>query len=196
MAAESTYSRHCRALGPRPGLEHDRGDRRGRAPSGSPTSTRRSAAPCNTHRRIAQAAQSFPCTRIFISPNRCGPAFWSCFAARGPSRFTDGVAAAGKGRGVSSAARGYIRQDGDQREGPDGAGKWGGGSGGCAAARWVPNRSRCGVARSALTDGSPLSLQDLSTLDVSTLTPLSPEVISRQATINIGAKRERGGGLC
>jgi len=31
-----------------------------------------------------------------------------------------------------------------------------------------------------------LSLQDLSTLDVAKLTPLSPEVISRQATINIG----------
>jgi hypothetical protein len=28
--------------------------------------------------------------------------------------------------------------------------------------------------------------QDLTTLDVNTLTPLSPEVISRQATINIG----------
>ena len=28
--------------------------------------------------------------------------------------------------------------------------------------------------------------QDLSKLDVNTLTPLSPEVISRQATINIG----------
>lgn len=31
-----------------------------------------------------------------------------------------------------------------------------------------------------------LSVQDLETLDVSALTPLSPEVISRQATINIG----------
>ena len=31
-----------------------------------------------------------------------------------------------------------------------------------------------------------LAVQDLSTLDVSKLTPLSPEVISRQATINIG----------
>ncbi len=31
-----------------------------------------------------------------------------------------------------------------------------------------------------------LSVQDLATLDVTTLTPLSPEVISRQATINIG----------
>ena len=29
-------------------------------------------------------------------------------------------------------------------------------------------------------------MQDLSTLDVASLTPLSPEVISRQATINIG----------
>ena len=29
-------------------------------------------------------------------------------------------------------------------------------------------------------------LQDLKTLDVAKLTPLSPEVISRQATINIG----------
>jgi len=32
-----------------------------------------------------------------------------------------------------------------------------------------------------------LSVQDAETLDASTLTPLSPEVISRQATINIGA---------
>ncbi len=31
-----------------------------------------------------------------------------------------------------------------------------------------------------------LAKQDLATLDVSKLTPLSPEVISRQATINIG----------
>jgi len=31
-----------------------------------------------------------------------------------------------------------------------------------------------------------LMVQDLSTLDVKTLTPLTPEVISRQATINIG----------
>ncbi len=31
-----------------------------------------------------------------------------------------------------------------------------------------------------------LSVQDADTLDASTLTPLSPEVISRQATINIG----------
>lgn len=32
-----------------------------------------------------------------------------------------------------------------------------------------------------------LSVQNLATLDVAKLTPLSPEVISRQATINIGA---------
>ena len=36
------------------------------------------------------------------------------------------------------------------------------------------------------TNQPNLSRQDLSTLDVSKLTPLSPEVISRQATINIG----------
>jgi translation initiation factor 2 subunit 3 len=35
--------------------------------------------------------------------------------------------------------------------------------------------------------GKGLREQDLATLDVTTLTPLSPEVISRQATINIGA---------
>uniref|UniRef100_A0A3Q2P1V3 protein-synthesizing GTPase n=1 Tax=Fundulus heteroclitus TaxID=8078 RepID=A0A3Q2P1V3_FUNHE len=40
---------------------------------------------------------------------------------------------------------------------------------------------------SGTTLGQPhLAKQDLSTLDVSTLTPLSPEIISRQATINIG----------
>ena len=32
-----------------------------------------------------------------------------------------------------------------------------------------------------------LAVQDLASLDVTKLTPLSPEVISRQATINIGA---------
>ena len=38
-----------------------------------------------------------------------------------------------------------------------------------------------------VTSGQPhLSRQDLSTLDITKLTPLSPEVISRQATINIG----------
>jgi hypothetical protein len=35
-------------------------------------------------------------------------------------------------------------------------------------------------------DTSHLAKQDLATLDPSKLTPLSPEVISRQATINIG----------
>jgi hypothetical protein len=35
-------------------------------------------------------------------------------------------------------------------------------------------------------DTSHLAKQDLKTLDVTQLTPLSPEVISRQATINIG----------
>jgi hypothetical protein len=38
-----------------------------------------------------------------------------------------------------------------------------------------------------LTGPRHCHMQDLSTLDVSKLTPLSPEVISRQATINIGA---------
>lgn len=37
------------------------------------------------------------------------------------------------------------------------------------------------------TTGQPhLAKQDLAKLDVTKLTPLSPEVISRQATINIG----------
>merc|ERR1712035_279644 len=40
---------------------------------------------------------------------------------------------------------------------------------------------------SGTTLGQPhLARQDLNSLDVSTLTPLSPEVISRQATINVG----------
>lgn len=40
---------------------------------------------------------------------------------------------------------------------------------------------------SKMTLGQPqLSVQDLETLDITKLTPLSPEVISRQATINIG----------
>lgn len=40
------------------------------------------------------------------------------------------------------------------------------------------------MAPAAAEDG--LAKQDLATLDVATLTPLTPEVISRQATINIG----------
>ena len=44
-----------------------------------------------------------------------------------------------------------------------------------------------GITTSKMTLGQPqLSVQDLDTLDITTLTPLSPEVISRQATINIG----------
>ncbi|XP_002124984.2 eukaryotic translation initiation factor 2 subunit 3 [Ciona intestinalis] len=43
------------------------------------------------------------------------------------------------------------------------------------------------VEESPVNQGQPhLSKQDLSQLDISSLTPLSPEVISRQATINIG----------
>merc|ERR1711990_1358373 len=38
----------------------------------------------------------------------------------------------------------------------------------------------------AVTAQPHLSKQDLKTLDVTTLNPLSPEIISRQATINIG----------
>ena len=38
-----------------------------------------------------------------------------------------------------------------------------------------------------VTQGQPhLAKQDLGVLDINKLTPLSPEVISRQATINIG----------
>ena len=42
------------------------------------------------------------------------------------------------------------------------------------------------IAPTNKKDTSHLMKQDLATLDVSKLTPLSPEVISRQATINIG----------
>ena len=42
-------------------------------------------------------------------------------------------------------------------------------------------------AMPTVTTSQPhLATQDLNNLDISTLTPLSPEVISRQATINIG----------
>ena len=44
-----------------------------------------------------------------------------------------------------------------------------------------------------VTMGQPhLAKQDLNTLDISKLTPLSPEVISRQATINIGKQKKNG----
>ena len=50
----------------------------------------------------------------------------------------------------------------------------------------------------SLTGGSKLKAQDLSKLDVTQLNPLSPEVISRQATINIGQcagqRQERASG--
>ena len=52
-------------------------------------------------------------------------------------------------------------------------------------ARTALRLSACVVSTAALTRGSVS--QDLGTLDVTKLTPLSPEVISRQATINIGA---------
>ena len=39
-----------------------------------------------------------------------------------------------------------------------------------------------------------LAKQELSTLDITKLNPLSPEVISRQATINIGALRSAAAG--
>ena len=42
--------------------------------------------------------------------------------------------------------------------------------------------------------GSSLAVQDLSTLNVSELDALSPQVISRQATINIGAPPHRASG--
>eukprot|EP00051_Salpingoeca_urceolata_P026961 m.479462 g.479462 ORF g.479462 m.479462 type:complete len:474 (-) comp21458_c0_seq1:75-1496(-) len=42
------------------------------------------------------------------------------------------------------------------------------------------------MAATADAAASGLAVQDLSTLDVAKLTPLTPEVISRQATINIG----------
>ena len=41
------------------------------------------------------------------------------------------------------------------------------------------------------THSEGLAVQDLSKLDVNTLTPLTPEVISRQATINIGMCHRR-----
>lgn len=48
-------------------------------------------------------------------------------------------------------------------------------------------KSRCGgLAVFATMAKRGLMEQDLSKLDVTTLHPLSPEVISRQATINIG----------
>ncbi|MEQ2250639.1 Eukaryotic translation initiation factor 2 subunit 3 [Ilyodon furcidens] len=56
-----------------------------------------------------------------------------------------------------------------------------------AAASSIPFSSKMAGDESGTTLGQPhLARQDLSTLDVSTLTPLSPEIISRQATINIG----------
>jgi hypothetical protein len=52
-------------------------------------------------------------------------------------------------------------------------------------------------ARQAPAAHAPASsAQDLATLDVTKLTPLSPEVISRQATINIGARDARTAAAC
>lgn len=45
------------------------------------------------------------------------------------------------------------------------------------------------AASDACRANSKCVLQNLNTLDPSKLTPLTPEVISRQATINIGAHR-------
>lgn len=52
------------------------------------------------------------------------------------------------------------------------------------------SRPSAGLHLSVVMTSSPhslLCLQNLETLDVTKLTPLTPEVISRQATINIGA---------
>jgi len=52
----------------------------------------------------------------------------------------------------------------------------------------------CAAGRNAMASTKPevaedgLAKQDLENLDVSKLTPLTPEVISRQATINIGER--------
>lgn len=54
-----------------------------------------------------------------------------------------------------------------------------------------PQRADATMGYQVGEDG--LSVQDAATLDASTLTPLSPEVISRQATINIGARRSPRG---
>jgi hypothetical protein len=54
----------------------------------------------------------------------------------------------------------------------------------------------CATARGAAAHAPPSSAQDLATLDVTKLTPLSPEVISRQATINIGARDARPAVAC
>lgn len=53
-----------------------------------------------------------------------------------------------------------------------------------SAARLVPFLRLCSHAS--------VSVQDLSKLNLQELTPLTPEVISRQATINIGACAVRG----
>jgi len=41
-------------------------------------------------------------------------------------------------------------------------------------------------AQKRVTDQKELMAQDLSILDVDKVTPLNPEIISRQATVNIG----------
>ena len=58
--------------------------------------------------------------------------------------------------------------------------------------RWIDRFKAKLSLPSPLSFFKKTSHQDLATLDVTKLTPLSPEVISRQATINIG---ERGGKL-
>lgn len=58
---------------------------------------------------------------------------------------------------------------------------------------WEAGAALPGLAAGRSPPRHHCSSQDLATLDVSKLTPLSPEVISRQATINIGAGRAWAG---
>ena len=55
---------------------------------------------------------------------------------------------------------------------------------------------RAGVLLTQMATSSGLSKQDLATLNVAELNALSPEVISRQATINIGAQELRASPAC
>lgn len=76
-----------------------------------------------------------------------------------------------------------IRQYGNQRQGIEGTGQF----------LIQLSYHHCTLNAHWLQIGSLMAclidMQDLTTLDVTKLTPLSPEVISRQATINIGEKR-------
>jgi hypothetical protein len=88
--------------------------------------------------------------------------------------------------GNSSGSEHGIEGDEGVVAGGGGGGGSGGGGGGGGGPSAAAGRGRRRHGRAGMDEPDVLAVQNAATLDVSTLTPLTKEVISRQATINIG----------